>query len=351
VEELVIGVPACNEAATIAQLAAALELGSAQLGEVTRCELVLAYQAGGDDTLPRWQSHPFRIPHRVLHCPDGLTGKGRNVKLLIRHALDAGAHLLLVDADLRAFQPSNVGLFVRAEQLDRAGLILPLWCRPLGEGNSTDFLACPLLYAASGARIRQPLAGQMLLSRRLLETIDVDTLPDDYGIDVAITMHALDGGLPVTQVVAAFPEHDGGGNSHQIMREVAIAALGRLATGLLPHRPDVTWPERYWEQFEVPPRSSRSLEALIEPLVPADQMHRWRDLFGAPPEVPRDLWCDRLAAAVHRARAGEPVPDLAAGLMYPFLVHAEYRRRLEVDLAGAETYLAGLGDRLAAALS
>jgi hypothetical protein len=132
---------------------------------------------------------------------------------------------------------------------------------------------------------------------------------------------------------------------------VATTALGRLAQGVLTDRPDVAWPERYWEQFVVAPRSSRSLEALIEPLVPAEETQGWREVFDAPPDVPRDLWCERLAAAAHRARAGEPVPELAAELMYPFLVHAEYRRRLDVDLAGAESYVAGLGDRLAAALS
>ena len=50
-EELVIGVPARDEGATIAALADALELGAARLGEAVRCELVLAYQSGADDTL------------------------------------------------------------------------------------------------------------------------------------------------------------------------------------------------------------------------------------------------------------------------------------------------------------
>ncbi len=129
-EELIIGVPARDEGATVAALAEALELGSARLGEAIRCELVLAYQSGADDTLDQWQSRHFRIPQEVLRCPDGLTGKGRNVKLLLHHAKAARAHLLLVDADLRAYPPSNVGLFVRPERLPRSGLVLPLWSRP-----------------------------------------------------------------------------------------------------------------------------------------------------------------------------------------------------------------------------
>ncbi len=207
-----------------------------------------------------------------------------------------------------------------------------------------------MLFAAFGARVRQPLAGQMLLSRHLLATLDVDALPDDYGIDVALTMHALDHGLPVAQVVTPFPEHEGGANSHRIMADVAGTLLRRLAGGSLPVRSDVQWPERYWEPLLAPPPSSRSLEGLIERVAPPGAAGQWRDLLGCPPEVMCDLWCANLSAAVGRARAGESLPEVVGELSYPFLVHAEYRRRLEVDRASAETYITELSDRLAAAL-
>jgi hypothetical protein len=351
VEGLVIGVPARDEGETIAALAGALELGGARLGEAIRCELVLAYQSGGDDTLGQWQSRPFRMANRVLHCPDGVAGKGRNVQLLIRHAQQSDAHLLLVDADLRAYPPSNVGLFVRREDLAQAGLILPLWSRPRGQGNSTDFLACPLLFAAFGARVRQPLAGQMLLSRRFLASLDVDDLPDDYGIDVALTMHALDTGLPVTQVVTPFPDHHGGGNSLRIMANVASTLLDRLSRGSLPSRGDVTWPERFWAGLSAPPPSARSLQGLIEELAPAGPSGRWRELMNRAPDFMRDLWCDGLATAVHDTRDGRRVAEVVDQLSYLFLVHAEYRRRLAVDRASAESYVMDLGEQLALAIS
>ncbi len=350
-EGLVIGVPARDEGDTIAALADALELGGARLGEAIKCELVLAYQSGTDDTLGQWGSRPFRMANRVLYCPDGISGKGRNVKLLIRHAQQSGAHLLLVDADLRSYPPSNVGLFVRPEELAHAGLVLPLWSRPRGQGNSTDFLACPLLFAAFGARVRQPLAGQMLLSRRFLASVDVEELPDDYGIDVALTMHALDHGLPVAQVVTPFPEHQGGGNSHRIMANVAATMLDRLSRRSLPVRGDVVWPGRFWEGLAVPPPSTRSLQGLIEQCAPPGPSGRWRDLMDHPPEVVRDLWCDHLAAAVREARGGQPVAGVVDRLAYPFLVHAEYRRRLAVDQTTAEWYVTDFGERLAAAIS
>jgi hypothetical protein len=350
VEKLVIGVPARNEAETIAELAGALEIGAAWLGEGIRCELVLAYQPGGDDTLERWHSRPFRVPHRVLHSPDGVSGKGRNIKQLISHAREANAHLLLVDGDLRFYRPSNVVQFVGTDRLSKGGMVLPLWCRPRGEGNSTDFLACPLLYAMFGARIRQPLAGQMLLSDQMLDTIVLDALPDDYGIDVALTIHGLNEGLAIDQVVVPFPGHDAGGNSRRIMENVASAMLAPLGQKVDNKREDISWPLDWWRGQIVLPPSSRSLRGLIEELVPSDQQTQFTALLhGSPVEV-RDFWCDRLANATRLARAGHPVEPLVTELVGPFLVHAEYRRQVELDLDGAEGYVADLCARLADAI-
>jgi hypothetical protein len=350
VQEMVIGVPARNEGSTIAELAVALEIGASWLGEGIWSELVLAYQPGEDDTLQRWQSVPFRLANRVLECPDGAAGKGLNVKQLIRHARDLEAHLLLVDADLRSFPPGNVGRFVDLARLRRGGMALPLWCRPGGEGNSTDFLACPLLFAGFGARVRQPLAGQMLLTRGMLDTMDVDALPDDYGIDIALTMHALVEGLPVEQVVVPFPAHEAGLNSRQIMENVATVMLSALTHPVVERR-DVSWPERWWESQDPPSRSSRRLHAIIDGLPPAEQPDSIDWLLEGPPEQVRDFWCDQLAAALLDARSGQPAATVVAGLAIPFLVHAEYRRRRNVDLSGGEAYIADLSARLADAVS
>jgi hypothetical protein len=226
-------------------------------------------------------------------------------------------------------------------------MALPLWCRPRGEGNSTDFLACPVLFAAFGARVRQPLAGQMLLTSRMLGTVDVDALPDDYGIDVALTMHALTQDLPVDQVVVRFPGHQAGGNSRQIMENVARVMLTILAQQPVIDRRDVSWPPRWWQAQNPPPPSSRSLRLMVEQAAPADQLADVFALISGPPEVVRDFWCDRLAGAMRGARAGRPIPPLVASLVSPFLVHAEYRRSGEVDLSDAEAYVADLCFRLA----
>jgi hypothetical protein len=350
VEELVIGVPAHEEGETIVDMARSLERGSASLGEGIRCELVLAYQQGLDETLQRWESFPFRIRSNILYCPRGLTGKGRNVKALIDHARGVGGHLLLVDADFRSYPPANIGRFVSLERLSRGGMVLPLWCRSPGQGNSTDFFACPLIYAATGARVRQPLAGHMLLTKRMLDGIDIDSLPDDYGIDVALTIHALSQGLSVDQVLLPMPQHDGGGNSHRIMCDVAGAMLSRLANGSVRQRTDVTWPDHWWDGQLSQSTTPRSLLGLIAQMVPTNEIDEMTALFDCSPGEVEEFWCARLADAFHKARAGIELSTVVTDLVGPFLVHAEYRRRLEVGLPGAEAYVLSLGLRLAAVL-
>jgi hypothetical protein len=348
-ERLVIGIPARNEGATIADLVGALEQGAALLGEGVCCELVLAYQPGDDDTLGRWENHRFRLPNRVVHGPDGDIGKGRNVKRLIRHARSQAAHLLLVDGDLSSYDPATVSAFGTYRRLVRGGLVLPLWCRPHGEGNSTDFLACPMIFSCFGARIRQPLAGQRLLSAGLLDAIDDHRLPDDYGIDVALTVQALAAGRPVDQVPARFPDHEAGTNSAEIMGDVARTLLSMGAADCRINRADVDWPDRWWVGQARAAPAPRDLLPQVKSGSGAG-LAGWSSFFHAPPDQVRDLWCRAAVDAVLRARAGVDPDRLAADLVRPFMAHAEYRRRLNGGLDRSEAYVADLGHRMAALL-
>jgi len=336
---LVIGIPARNEAATIVALAEAIEDGAALLGEVATVELVLAYQDSDDDTLGRFLARQSRIPQRVLRSPAGASGKGRNVKLLVEHAVARDADLLLVDGDMRDFAPVDVARFVATGYDNRWDLVLPLWCRPWGHANVTNYLAVPLLSALFGARVRQPLAGQRLLAHHWLRRLAPTLLPDDYGVDIALTMAVLDSGGRVGQVVMPRVDHDDRQlNSRTIMVEVARAALERVAAGPAHDRSDLTVPGDYarhltWPEEEEWGGGARSAGS--------------RESSDA-----RRAWLDVLAAAVREAAAGANPRVLAAALTDRFFDHADRRRREpRPELAEAEAYVWDLGDQLAALLS
>jgi hypothetical protein len=331
---VVIGVPARNEGETIAALCDALDHGASLLGEVATAEIVLAYQDSDDDTLHEFDRPVTVTPRRVLRCPPGAKGKGRNLKLLIEHAVSMSADLLLVDGDMRDYSPYTLARFVAAGYDGRCEQVLPLWCRPWGHANVTNHLAAPALTALYGSHVRQPLAGHRFVSRAMLRRLDLSDLPDDYGIDVALTMAVLDSGGRTGQVVMDHIEHDDRQlNSEGIMVEVAAALLERIGSGPTPDRRDVVAPTDYarhlhWPGEHTPSTTDRAAEVDA-----------------------REVWLDALAAAVRGARVGPGVRALAEALMEPFVAHAEARRhRPRSDVATAEAYVWRLGNDLAVRL-
>jgi hypothetical protein len=191
----------------------------------------------------------------------------------------------------------------------------------------------------------------MLLTRGMLDTVDVDVLPDDYGIDIALTLHALTRGRRIDQVVVPFPDHEAGSNSRVIMENVAGVILAALAQQPTVDRRDVMWPDRWWTAHNPPTATSRPRRSLLDHSLAADQLGRAQTLLEAPADEVRDVWCEHLALAGRSARAGRPIAPLVAALIVPFLVHAESRRGLDLDLDAAETYVLDLGTRLAGVAS
>jgi glycosyltransferase involved in cell wall biosynthesis len=356
VTRLVIGVPARNESERIVDLANRLEAGIDQLGPDHRAELALAYQASGDDTLERFVQRAARVPQHVLEAPPGSVGKGANVKLLARHALDSGADfLLLVDADLGCYDPDNIRRVVDAAERDGHALVLPLWARPRGQGNTTNYLASPLITATHRARIRQPIAGHMLLHRSLLERLDLERLPDDFGIDIMITLAALESCVRIGQVVLTAPDHPSKtGNSARVMSEVTTAVLRALTVLPAVDRPDVTLPDRYWYGWSWPHNGGVDpdhIDVIARHARSEADLRRWLALGEGSDDDVAEMWCDRLADAVRTVRA--PHPDLERivdDLVCPFFVHAEHRARRQTSVAELEQYVADLGLRLSARL-
>jgi glycosyltransferase involved in cell wall biosynthesis len=353
---LLIGVPARNEADRIVELADRIERGAALLDASFECCLALAYQASDDDTLDRFATRSARIPQVVLQERHTAVGKGANVKLLLRRALDDSVDfLLLVDADLGDYDPGNLARVVESARQHGHSLVLPLWCRPHGQGNTTNYLASPILFATHRARVRQPLAGHMLLHRSLLEQIDVDALPDDFGVDIMITLTALAGGASIAQVPLVAPGHPSKeGNSERVMIEVATAVLRALTDMPIVDRPDVRWPEHYWAGWEWPRNDGIDpdhVEVILQHAGSDAELLSWLELGDATDEAVAEMWCDHLADAVRRSRS--PYADLArivTDLVCPFFVHAEYRARRGASVAELEQYVADLGLRLAARL-
>jgi len=353
---LLIGIPARNEADSIVALAERLECGAASLAASCDTRLALAYQPSDDDTLDRFVARPTAMPQLVLESTDGVAGKGANVKLVLRRALEDGDdYVLLVDADLTNYDPCNVARAVAFAERNGHQLVLPLWPRPQMQANTTNYLACPLMFATCGARIRQPIAGHMLIGRSLLERLDLDALPDDFGVDVVITLTALREDARVGQVELVAPDHPSKkGNSERVMKQVATSLLRALATMPRIDRRDVAWPDRYWESWAWPRNAGIEpdyADVIMQHSTSESDLARWLVYGESGDDAVAEMWCDNLADAVRRIRS--PHPDLTRivdDLVCPFFVHAEHRARRVASVAELEAYVSNLALRLAARL-
>ena len=153
----------------------------------------------------------------------------------------------------------------------------------------------------------------MLLRRRLIEQLDVDALPDDYGIDITLTLSALACDARIGQVGLYPPEHPTKeGNSERVMIEVATAGLRALDETHALDRHDVVWPDRYWAGWEWPRNGgieSDHIDVILRHAGSDAELESWLELGDATDDEVAEMWCNHLADAVRRSRA--PHADLA----------------------------------------
>jgi hypothetical protein len=193
----------------------------------------------------------------------------------------------------------------------------------------------------------------MFIGHSLLQALNIDALPDDYGIDIALTMSVLDRGGRIGQVPLPGVSHtERPSNSEAIMRDVAAAMLTRVSKAPRSDRSDVTWPEQYWEELQWPSDLEPSLSETDEAwsrLAPGATPDSSRP--SAEDRVAQTAWCAELAGAVRAVEEGASVKAAVDNLVEPFFAHASTRgRQVRPDLADAEAYVHALGDELAEAL-
>jgi hypothetical protein len=182
----VVGIPTRNEAPTIAAVAAAADEGLAVACAPGQGVIVLADNGSTDGTVERFLETPLRARTAVVKSPGECTGKGTNVFALIDKSLALGAQrLVLLDGDVRSARPDWVGLLARASDGPGPRMVLPEYRRNRYEATSTNHLVRPLLAAAFGAYVQQPIGG------------DSASL---YGIDVWLTANALRAGFDLIEV-------------------------------------------------------------------------------------------------------------------------------------------------------
>jgi hypothetical protein len=202
--DTVIGIPARNEAATVAQVVAAADAGLQRFcaGENL---IVLADNGSTDGTPEAFRSARAVTPQEIIHTGSAAeTGKGTNVLALVDVAIGLNAdRLILLDADVRSVTPEWIGRFAAATPADQPILATPIYMRDRYEAEVTAHIARPLVAALWGTVVQQPIGGDFALTRPALRQVARWPRPDSvylYGIDIWLTTGALQAGYPVAEV-------------------------------------------------------------------------------------------------------------------------------------------------------
>jgi hypothetical protein len=207
-----VGIPARNEAATVAGVATAADAGLRAAFPTSDTMIVLADNGSTDATPERFLATPTTAAKHVVQSGGAGTGKGTNVLALVDMALQHDAdQLILLDADVRSGEPEWIRNLSAALDPVRPTLAVPTYRRNRYEANTTNHLAGPLVAAVFGTSLQQPIGGEFALNRALLHRIRHWDTPQSvslYGIDIWLTTHALREGHRVVEVPLGVKLHN-----------------------------------------------------------------------------------------------------------------------------------------------
>ena len=302
--------------------------------------IVLADNASPDGTAEEFAR--AGVEAETVALSSGTRGKGHNFRLLFEAALDVGADVLLTfDADLEVVPPDWVRALGDPVLADAGDLVTPLYARHWYDANLTNQVVAPLVAAATGVPLRQPIAGEFAFSRAalaLLVALDWPPRALAFGTDVWCVLRALEHGLRVVQRPLSVGKlhswrSDTAGEVHEEMG-TKFAAIAGVTLDELVRRGDHSASDGPPRFPASPPPGRAPLEYDTSHLAEAADaawgaaagsealraVAPWAGTQAARPEVPVDAWARTLALALRAARtAGGASDELLEALQAVFL--------------------------------
>jgi len=171
-------------------------------------------------------------------------GKGAGVRTIIEVAdeMDAKA-IALLDGDLLSVKPEWIKEFMTPILFGRAELVIPYYIRDKYDGVITNNLAYPFTRALYGFDIRQPLAGEFGISKRLYTMLMKHPLfPMDFGIDIFIVTSAIANNLSIKEGIYSIKIHES--TTRYLEPETLLIPMFRQVTGKMFEL--ATYYENFW---------------------------------------------------------------------------------------------------------
>jgi glucosylglycerate synthase len=222
---IVVGVPSCNHAGTVASVVRAAQEGLGEFFGGKSSLLVSADVRSSDGTREQVRTLCAENPLlRELGPADGAGGAAspgvevRELRMILEqaHAVHARACLVL-DASVTSMGADWIERLVRPILDEQFDIVAPCPARHKLDGAISNGIVYPLTRALYGKRVRQPLGSVFALSGRLVERflarrvwdIEVSAL----STDARALSEAICGEFAVCQAFLGPAEHAAGGSS------------------------------------------------------------------------------------------------------------------------------------------
>ena len=208
--DIVVGIPSLNEEDSIHFPTRIVSRGLREhYPDMSAC-IVNVDNHSTDDTRAAFLETETEVPKIYVTTPEGVKGKGMNIKNLfeIAVALDAKA-IMMVDADLKSITPAWIENLA-APLFDGYDYVVPVYLRHKYDGTITNNIAYPMLRTLYGMRVRQPIAGDFGISGKLARCYLIEKTWADsvgqFGIDIWMTTIAIGRNFKVCQTFMGSPK-------------------------------------------------------------------------------------------------------------------------------------------------
>jgi hypothetical protein len=365
--DVLVGIPTLNNATTIGGVVTAVHHAFAHYFPKERTALINS-DGGSSDGTPAMVrdlslddsgtvtlTHSLRTMHRISTPYHGLPGKGSALRQIFAAAdLMQARAVAILDPDVTSVTPEWVPALIRPVLAGGSEFVAPVYARHPLDGPLVTQLIRPVMRAAYGWRIAEPLAAECGCSGRFatycLEQDVWDTTLVQYGIDLWITAAALSGEFSCGQA-ALGPRVIAPGTTRPPLPEVFTQVVGALVSCL--ELQAAAWLGREGSR-PVPPVGPPPQPVTTPPAFDAE---RYLQSFGAnlrdlqsilssilTPETEAQL----LAASEADARLPRFPDDLWVATVYQFLAahHHGVMRREHVTQALLPLYLGRTGSFL-----
>jgi hypothetical protein len=248
--DVLVGVPTLNNAATIRPVVKAVHQAFARYFPRDRTVIInsdggsedgtpsLVRNASIDDTDTVTLSHSLRTVHRISTPYHGVPGKGNALRQIMTAAeLTQARAVAVLDADVTGITAEGVAALIRPIRDQQFDYVAPVYQRHPLEGPLVTQLVRPLMRAAYGWQVREPVAPEFGCSNRFvthcLEQNVWESELGRVGIDLWVTAEALAKGFKCCQAGLsphpATPTRTAFGELFAQIVESAFACLERHA--------------------------------------------------------------------------------------------------------------------------